>query len=896
MGILKVLSLAAVLYSSAALAIRPKINAAPKVPGAYIVEFAKTSDADTFYQELGATGQAVEHRMDLKFELFKGVSFNLKNTKDDEAAAQKIQEMPAVAKIWPVRMYPIPRDEVHWTGSSKAAVPEAALLQRRQSAGMNDTFSPHVMTQVDQLRFRGVTGAGIRVAVIDTGVDYNHPALGGCFGPGCLVSFGTDLVGDNYNGANTPVPDPDPYDNCEGHGTHVSGIIAAQTNPYGFTGAAPDVTLGAYRVFGCGGSAGNDVLISAYNQAYEDGAQIITASIGGPSGWSEDPWAVAVQRIVEKGVPCTVSAGNDGVEGQFYASTAAGGLGVASIASVDNTQAPSILLNATYTVNNSSLSAFGWTQGTPADWGNVSLPLWSVNYNTNDTANACTALPDDTPDLSNYIVLVRRGTCTFVQKVTNVAAKGARYVMFYNNVSPGSTAVTAVVPGILGVGMTSAAQGAEWIRLLSSGSSVTLNIVDPEVAQQYPASAPNTATGGFLSTYTSWGPNYELEVKQQFSAPGGLILSTYPLDLGAYAVLSGTSMACPLAAAVYALVSEVRGTLDPKVLENVISATANPQIFNAGAGKTADFLAPVQQQGGGLIQAFDAAYTTTVLSVSSLSFNDTDNFVDTANFTITNLADTDVTYTLSNVPAGTFYTLSTSIFPDPFVNDVAPAVADIEFPQKEVTVPASGSVTVTIYPDLPVGLDGSLLPVYSGYIAMNGSDGSSLSLPYLGVAGSMIRATVLDTANTYLTTTQSAPGYAPAPGNATFTLPASNATASNGTVYPAVVVSLALGSPYVRMDVVPYSNSTSKAPWHHRKPKTTEFLGLKTLGNIYGFPEYYVPRGATVSGWDGLLADGTLAPPGTYQLVVSALHIFGDNTDLADYDRVGTEPFTIRYQ
>lgn len=55
------------------------------------------------------------------------------------------------------------------------------------------------------------------------GVD---PALGnGCFGPGCLFSYGTDLVGDAYNGLNVPVPDPDPYDNCAGHGTHVSGII-----------------------------------------------------------------------------------------------------------------------------------------------------------------------------------------------------------------------------------------------------------------------------------------------------------------------------------------------------------------------------------------------------------------------------------------------------------------------------------------------------------------------------------------------------------------------------------------------------------------------------------------------------------------------------------------------
>lgn len=283
------------------------------------------------------------------------------------------------------------------------------------------------MTQVDRLRANGITGAGTRVAVIDTGIDYRHPALGGGFGEGYLVSFGTDLVGDDYDGTNTPVPDPDPIDDCEGHGTHVAGTVAAQVNPYGFTGAAPDVTLGAYRVFGCGGSSGNDVLIAAYNQAYEDGADIITASIGGPSGWSEDAWAVAVQRIVEAGVPCTVSAGNDGAFGQFYTSTAANGKRVTAVASVDNTQSPSVLLNASYTTgSNGSLESFGWSAGTPDNWGNVSLPLWAGNYDTSDPADGCEPYPEDTPDLSPYIVLIRRGTCTFVQKATNAAARGAR--------------------------------------------------------------------------------------------------------------------------------------------------------------------------------------------------------------------------------------------------------------------------------------------------------------------------------------------------------------------------------------------------------------------------------------------------------------------------------------
>lgn len=136
------------------------------------------------------------------------------------------------------------------------------------------------------------------------------------------VAYQRKLVGDGYDGLNL-YPDDDPDDTCDGHGTHVAGIIAAQgVNPEGFTGAAPGVTLAAYRVFGCGmGSVGNDVLIAAFNMAFEQGADIITASIGGTSGWTEEPWAVAVSRIVERGVPCTLAAGNGGTAGLFFSST-----------------------------------------------------------------------------------------------------------------------------------------------------------------------------------------------------------------------------------------------------------------------------------------------------------------------------------------------------------------------------------------------------------------------------------------------------------------------------------------------------------------------------------------------------------------------------------------------
>lgn len=872
-GAFKFLSLATALLSPVIQALN--VPEAPKVPGAYIVEFADNGASSRLYSKLDSAGKKYKHRMELNYALFKGASFKLDDLATEDELAKQIAEMPEIKQIWPVREYPIPNDKVVWTGNSKTAAPEASNSGiNKREASDNTTFSPHVMTQVDLLRADGVRGAGIKVAVIDTGIDYDHPALGGCFGEGCLVSYGTDLVGDAYTGGATPgVPDDDP-DDCAGHGTHVAGIIAAQNNAYGFTGAAPDVTLGAYRVFGCDGSAGNDVLIAAFNQAYEDGSDIITASIGGASGWTEDPWAVAVSRIVDAGTPCTVSAGNSGSEGQFYASTAAEGKGVASIASVDNTQAPAILLNASYNVANVTSASFGWTAGSPSNWGNVSLPLWSVNYNTSDPANACSPLPDDTPDLSGKLVLIRRGSCTFVQKVQNVVDKGAKYVMFYNNAA-GATAVTAAVDGLVAVGMTTAQTGAQWIALLSNGTDVTVNIVDPESASQYPSSTTNTATGGFLSTYTSWGPTYELDFYPQFSAPGGLILSTYPLELGGYAVLSGTSMACPLAAAVYALVSEVRGTLDPATLEAVIASTANPNLFHNGVAAS-PFLAPTTQQGAGLIQAYDAAHATTFLSVGSISFNDTENFLESAEFTIRNTGDDEVTFSLSHVPAGTAYTLeSDSIYPAVFPNEFTSQVASIEFAEKEVTVPGNGEATVSLTLTPPTGLTTARLPVYNGYIALNGSDSSSLSLPYLGVAGSMREATVLDARSTYLTSDVDT-NYVPVAANTTFTIPRSNSTGTGKVVYPAVAISLALGSPLIQVEVrAAGSNST--------------------LGNIFGFPSPYNPRGATVSRWNGLLESGRRVPAGSYQLVTRALRIYGDADDESEYDVATTVPFNLRY-
>jgi subtilisin family serine protease len=207
------------------------------------------------------------------------------------------------------------------------------------------------MTGVDKLHSEGVFGDGIIVGVLDTGVDYTHPALGGCFGPGCKIGGGTDLVGNNYTGFNTPVPGiipflteitggPDPLDQCAGHGTHVSGTILADARNANasqpFIGVAPGATIFMYRIFGCNGSVSSDVIIASMALAFADGVDIISMSLGGVNGWSENAETVVANRLADRGVFMSIAAGNDGANGLFEASAPATATDVMAIASVDD--------------------------------------------------------------------------------------------------------------------------------------------------------------------------------------------------------------------------------------------------------------------------------------------------------------------------------------------------------------------------------------------------------------------------------------------------------------------------------------------------------------------------------------------------------------------------------
>ena len=150
-----------------------------------------------------------------------------------------------------------------------------------------------------------VRGSGIVVAVIDTGVDYTHPDLGGGFGPAYKVIGGYDFSNN----------DADPRDD-HGHGTHVAGIIAASG---GSSGVAPEAKILAYKVLGRDGSGSTSNVIAGIEAAMDpnsdgntiDHADIISMSLGGP-GEIGDPMCLAVERAVDAGIVVVVAAGNSG--------------------------------------------------------------------------------------------------------------------------------------------------------------------------------------------------------------------------------------------------------------------------------------------------------------------------------------------------------------------------------------------------------------------------------------------------------------------------------------------------------------------------------------------------------------------------------------------------------
>ena len=118
--------------------------------------------------------------------------------------------------------------------------------------------------------------------------------------------------------------------------SHVAGIVGANDATTGLKGVAPDVTFGAYRVFGCEGSTESDIMIAAMERALADGMQVLNMSIGSSFQWPQYPTAVAASRLVDRGMVVVASIGNSGTSGLYAAGAPGLGDKVIGTASFDN--------------------------------------------------------------------------------------------------------------------------------------------------------------------------------------------------------------------------------------------------------------------------------------------------------------------------------------------------------------------------------------------------------------------------------------------------------------------------------------------------------------------------------------------------------------------------------
>ena len=146
----------------------------------------------------------------------------------------------------------------------------------------------------------GNSGANVKVAIIDSGIDYTHADLGGCLGAGCKVEGGYDFVNKDSN----PMDD-------DGHGTHVAGTIAANRDGGGVVGVAPDAKLYALKVLDASGSGYFSDIIKALEWAVANGIQVTSNSYGS----SSDPGTLvkaAFDNAYAAGVVHIAAAGNSG--------------------------------------------------------------------------------------------------------------------------------------------------------------------------------------------------------------------------------------------------------------------------------------------------------------------------------------------------------------------------------------------------------------------------------------------------------------------------------------------------------------------------------------------------------------------------------------------------------
>lgn len=583
------------------------------------------------------------------------------------------------------------------------------------------------------LQNTGVDGSGIRVAVLDSGIDFTHFNLGGpgtvaaynecyagrnaavtgtcatLFGPAAAkVKGGYDFVGETWP-TGALAPDPNPID-FQGHGTHVADIIAGRSADGVHKGVAPGAAIYSAKVCSAVASSCSGVaLLQAMDFALDpdgdgsisDAVDVINMSLGSSYGQIEDDLSGASANAVAMGVTVVVSAGNS-ADRPYILGSPSSTPGVISVAQTQVPSATSIPL----VVNSPANIAGTYTNTATLDFapigagatGNV---VWA---GTVGSANGCSAFTAGA--FTGKVALIDRGACAVSLKVDNAARAGAIGVLI-GLVAPGD-AVTFSYGG-----------GTQFVPSLVITQAVR-NLIQAEPADTVNVTLSTTNASSLapgIVGSSSRGPSYSFDaIKPDIGAPGASVSAVVGTGNGEGA-FGGTSGAAPMVSGAAALLLDTFGPTAPHVVKARLMGSAETVVYQNKATQPG-VLAPISRIGGGEVRVDKAAALTTVAwaegdnsaRAASLSFGFTDAAATTTiskRLIVSNMGTADVTYSI----APTFR----------YADDAASGAVAVTAPSK-VTVKKGTTKSITV----TMRIDPTKLPAWNLSGGSVQGDGSRL--------------------------------------------------------------------------------------------------------------------------------------------------------------------------
>ncbi len=465
-------------------------------------------------------------------------------------------------------------------------------------------------------------GAGVKVAIIDSGIDVNHPCFSDAGYP-AQTQLGDHRFTNNKVIAAKVFHNKTPSQGytaeaIDSHGTHVAGTVACNLDtpatvsgveiPYAISGVAPAALLGNYNVFPDEvASARSEDIMNALETAYADGFEIANMSLGGGARGIKDLLTIAVDNLDAANMVVAVAAGNSG-PGHYTIESP----GSAARALTAGASSVPHFVGAPLTFGATTIGlASGDFATVDAD---LTAPLGVVTGTIGGLGNACSALPAGS--LSGNIAVLSRGTCTFSIKIRNAQDAGAVAVVVVNNVAGDPTAMatdgTPNQPTIPAY-MASLAERAGLVA--ADGVSATISAA---------LSYFSTTNVDIMAGFSSQGPtDVDFRVKPDVVAPGVNVLSSIPLSFcdgdPCFAFFQGTSMATPHLAGSAAVVKGQHPTWSAAQIRSAIVNTADQGVlkdFQTGTQIVTD----VNIMGAGRENLLSAVNAVVALDPVSVSF------------------------------------------------------------------------------------------------------------------------------------------------------------------------------------------------------------------------------------------------------------------------------------